>query len=683
MRNLVLVESPTKARNLARFLGPNYRVEATMGHIRDLPRGKFGIDIYHDFSPQYVIPREKLKRVNELKKISQNFSKFYLASDPDREGEAIAWHIKELLANSRQQSAADSRKPRAVSKFLRVVFHEITPQAIKEAFGEPGEINLKLVDAQQARRILDRIVGYKLSPLLWVKVRRGLSAGRVQSVALRLIVEREREIEKFKPREYWTVEALLRKGPETRDKRQEFVALLVEWDGKKIAIRNKEEADGILKELDGKGYTVFDLKQKEVKKYPQSPFTTSALQQQASARLYFSAKKTMALAQDLYEEGLITYHRTDSVNLANSAIFSARDFIKAHYGSEFLPPAPKKYRSISRVAQEAHEAIRPTDIKLTADRLPLTEKDHKRLYDLIWRRFVACQMREAVLDQKTVDIEAASFQRPETRFLFRAIGTTVKFPGWMKVYEGERGKVKGVEEPSFAEATEGKGEKILPELEIGEKLNLLQLIPGQHFTEPPPRYTEGSLVKALEYHAIGRPSTYAPIISTICERGYVEKIERAFCPTELGFAVNDYLVSNFPDIVDITFTAQMEEELDEIARGETEWVPAVRNFYEPFDKHFLKVAEESERVELPQEVTGEKCEKCGKDMVVRFGRFGKFLACSGFPECKNTRPLVLKTGLACPNCGGDIIQRKTKKGKVFWGCSNYPACNFASWRKPS
>jgi DNA topoisomerase-1 len=640
-----------------------------MGHIRDLPKGKFGIDVYHDFTPQYVIPRQKLKKVNELKKIASNFSKFYLASDPDREGEAIAWHIREVLGESLPAARLPAGQGKAGFKvkgdsFKRVVFHEITPQAVKEAFREPQDIDIKLVDAQQARRILDRIVGYRLSPLLWVKVRRGLSAGRVQSVALRLIVEREREIEKFKPREYWTIEADFAKI----DTDQHFLALLVEKDGKKVGIKNKEEADYILKELDGKDWQVADLKQKEVKKYPQPPFTTSTLQQQSAARLYFSTKKTMALAQDLYEEGLITYHRTDSVNLADSAISAARDFIKERYGQEFLPPAPKKYRVTSRVAQEAHEAIRPTNVKVICDQLEVPSPDHKKLYDLIWRRFVACQMREAILDQKTVDVWANGF-------VFRAVGSTVRFPGWMEAYQELKNQRQ--------EDGETEEEKILPELVTGEKLDLLKLIPLQHFTEPPARYTEGSLVKALEYHGIGRPSTYAPIISTIQERGYVEKIERKFHPTELGFAVCDFLVKNFPDVFDITFTAQMEEELDEIARGEVEWVPTIRNFYEPFDKHLAKVSEESEKVELPVEVSGEKCEKCGKDMVVRFGRFGKFLACSGFPDCKNTRGLVQKTGLACPKCGGDIIQRKTKKGKVFWGCSNYPACNFASWRKPN
>jgi len=693
--NLVLVESPTKAKSLSRFLGPQYRVEATMGHVRDLPKGRFGIDVSHDFTPQYVIPREKIKRVNELKKIAQNFSKFFLASDPDREGEAIAWHISEILRKEKEKES--KRKSSSQSQIsipiFRVVFHEITPQAVKEAFREPQEIDTRLVNAQQARRVLDRIVGYKLSPLLWVKVRKGLSAGRVQSVALRLIVEREREIEKFKPREYWTIEALLEVTKEPNERKEtegkdlgpsvssgSFIALLVEKDEKKIGIKNKEEADKILKDLEGRQYLVGDLKEKEIKKYPRPPFTTSTLQQQASSRLYFSAKKTMALAQHLYEEGFITYHRTDSVNLADSAVLAARNFIEEQYGKEFLPSAAKKYRSVSKVAQEAHEAIRPTDVRTTSDKLEMPN-DYKRLYDLIWRRFVACQMKEAILDQKTVDIKATK-GKEETKaikgeYIFRAIGSTIRFPGWMKVYQEARNQQSEIKDEEKEE------ENILPELAIGEKLDLLKLVPSQHFTDPPSRYTEGSLVKALEYYGIGRPSTYAPIISTIQERGYVEKIERTFRPTDLGFATCDFLVKNFTDIVDVNFTAQMEEELDEIARGETEWVPVIRNFYEPFNKHLEKVSEESEKVELPVEVSQEKCEKCGRDMVVRFGRFGKFLACSGFPDCKNTKPLVYKTGLACPNCGGDIIQRKTKKGKVFWGCSNYPACNFASWQKPN
>jgi len=682
--NLVLVESPTKAKSLSRFLGPQYRVEATMGHVRDLPKGKFGIDINKDFAPQYVIPREKIKKVNELKKIAQNYSQFFLASDPDREGEAIAWHLVQLLGPSVGNQKTNS------NKFKRVIFHEITPQAVKEAFRKTQEIDTRLVNAQQARRILDRIVGYRLSPLLWVKVRKGLSAGRVQSVALRLIVEREREIEKFKPKEFWTIEALLGKKELVNEKGEEFAALLVGRDGKKIAIKNKEEADKILQELDGKDFKVCDLRKKELKRYPQSPFTTSTLQQQAASRLYFSTKKTMALAQNLYEEGLITYHRTDSCNLANSAVLAVRDFIKTNYGPEYLPPAPKKYRSISRVAQEAHEAIRPTNIDVRE--LEVKDgisKDHARLYDLIWRRFVACQMKEAILDQNIVEVCADGF-------IFRAIGSTVRFEGWMKVYQkiGDKEEERKKKVSAFdlssdetatggEEATVNEEGKFLPQLTIGEKLNLIKLIPSQHFTEPPSRYTEGSLVKALEYYGIGRPSTYAPIISTILERGYVEKIERKLRPTELGLATCDFLVKNFPDIVDITFTAQMEEELDEIARGEADWVSTIRNFYEPFNSHLTKVAELSEKVELPIEVSQEKCKKCGRDMVVRFGKFGKFLACSGFPECKNTQPLVEKTGLTCPKCGGDIIQRKTKQGKVFWGCSNYPACNFASWRKPN
>ena len=651
--NLVIVESPTKARTLAQFLGDKYQITASMGHIRDLPKSDFGVDVQHDFEPLYVVPRAKRKTVGQLEKQAREVSHLYLATDPDREGEAIAWHIVQLL-NSKGQIKNQ--------KIDRVVFHEITKEAVKEAFAAPRDINLNLVDAQQARRVLDRIVGYRLSPLLWRKIRRGLSAGRVQSVAVKLIVDREREIEKFKSREYWTIEVELAKAAEAGT----FIALLIEKDGKKISLANESEAKTVESDLRAASYKIAKIAQKQVKKYPAPPFTTSTLQQTAANRLGFSAKKIMAVAQELYERGLITYMRTDSVNLADTAIANIHSYIDQNFGRNYLPTSPRKYRIKSKVAQEAHEAVRPTDVTLTADRLPSTDRDQRRLYDLIWRRTVACQMAEAVMDQKTVDVLA---QTAKAAHILRATGTTTVFDGWHKIFEIKNGEVE----------TE---ERVLPELKEGEILKLLNLASEQHFTQPPDRYTEATLIKTLEINGIGRPSTYAPIISTILERQYVERIERKFQPTNLGIAVNDFLVANFADIVDLSFTAEMEEELDEVARGEREWRPMMTEFYGPFEKQLVKVENEAKRVQIQVEETDEKCELCGRPLVIRIGRYGKFLACSGFPECKNTKALVEKIGALCPKDGGNIIVRKTKKGRSCYGGSNWPKCDFASWVKP-
>ncbi len=673
MNNLVIVESPTKARTLQRFLGDKYQIEASMGHIRDLPKSDLGVDIEHDFEPQYVVPRDKRKRVNELKKEAESAQTLWLATDPDREGEAIAWHIAELLRNSNLKSQMSNVK----SEIKRVVFHEITEEAIKDAFKNPREINLQLVDAQQARRILDRLVGYKLSPLLWIKVKKGLSAGRVQSVALRLIVEREREVLAFKAVEYWSIEAEL-EGESGKGEGGSFLASLIEQNGKKLAINNKEEADGHVANLKNAKYIVSKITQREARRHPYPPFTTSTLQQTASNKLGMSAKKTMMLSQNLYEHGLITYMRTDSFNISHQAIGMVRDYIEKGIGKQYLPKAPKVYKSRSKNIQEAHEAIRVTDVRVKGEGLRGKgnfNKDHVRLYDLIWKRFVSCQMSEAVLDQTTVDVTAAPSTSKESKptfevYLLRATGSVIKFEGWLKLYGKE------------AEDNEEEKKQVLPKLSENQSLNLIQLIPEQHFTEPPPRYTEASLIKKLEELGIGRPSTYAPIISTIQDRFYVEKLERKFIPTTLGFAVCDFLIEYFPNIFDYSFTAQMEDELDEISRGERQWRPTIRAFYDPFEKKLEETAKEAQRVKMVVEYAGKKCPDCGKDLIIRIGKYGKFLACSGFPDCKHTEGLEEKINVKCPVDGGEIVVRHTRRGKTFYGCKNYPGCKFASWTKP-
>ena len=649
--NLVFVESPTKATTLGKFLGKGFQVEPTFGHIRDLPKGALGVDVYHNFTPKYVIPKKVQKRVNQLLRISQDAKNFWLATDPDREGEAIAWHLNEILA--------EKLKIKNDERFKRVVFHEITPEAVKVAFSKPIELDLELVDAWKARRILDRIVGYKLSPLLWAKIKRGLSAGRVQSVALRLICERQEEIDKFTPLESWIIEATLQQKTEDREQKTEFIAKLTEKDGKKISIKREEEAKNIVSELEKVVYQVGKITRKEVKRNPAPPFTTSTLQQAASAKFGYSAKRTMKIAQDLYERGLITYHRTDSVNLANSAIVAIRDYIEKQFGANFLPAAPRKYRVKSKLAQEAHEAIRPTNIDLRELDVGELDAGHKKIYDLIWRKTVATQMREAVFDQVTVEISASNY-------LFSAQGSTIKFPGFLQIYGKD----------------EGEQEKILPVLTQGEILELIKLIPSQHFTEPPAAFTDGTLVKTMEANGIGRPSTYAPTISTLIERYYVERMERKLVPTDLGKTVNKFLVEKFGDIVDTSFTAEMEADLDDIAAGREDWVPVIKRFYQPFEAHLEKIYQTAEKIKIEPQETSQVCPKCGRKMVIRFGKFGKFLACSGFPACKTTMGFAQTTGLTCPSCGGNIVQRRTKKGRTFWGCSNYPKCTFASWTKP-
>ncbi|MCW5854050.1 MAG: type I DNA topoisomerase, partial [Anaerolineae bacterium] len=675
---LVIVESPAKAKTISKYLGGGYRVRASVGHVRDLLKSQLSVDVEHDFEPKYRVPNEKKEVVKDLTALAKTANEVYLATDPDREGEAIAWHLVE----------AAKIDP---DKVHRVEFHEITQSAVREAFRTPRDINMQLVDAQQARRILDRLVGYKISPILWEKVRGRLSAGRVQTVALRLVVEREREIQAFVAEEYWSLEAELakqEKGRKARDKRQSFIARLVRLNGDKAELKNEADARAIVEALAGATYSVAKVEQKERRRYPSPPFTTSTLQQDASRRLGFNARRTMGVAQQLYEGvdigaggtvGLITYMRTDSVNVSRQAQDEARQFIGQRYGADFVPPQPPTYKTRAKGAQEAHEAIRPTSVL----REPAVVREHLsrdqfRLYELIWKRFVASQMQPALLDVTTVDVAApARYQGAEgvvtKEAIFRATGSVIKFPGFLAVYEVSREK----EEPG----EEGEG-TVLPPLTVDEMLDLLRLIPEQHFTQPPPRYTEATLVKALEEHGIGRPSTYAAIITTIQQRGYVAREERRLIPTELGFIVCDLLVEQFPDVFDVGFTAQMETDLDQIAEGEREWVPVVRAFYGPFEQRVQAAEAAMPHVELEPEDAGITCDKCGRPMIIKFGRFGKFIACSGFPECRNTLPYLERIGVACPQCGGDLVEKRTKRGRVFYGCANYPTCNFASWQKP-
>jgi len=644
--NLVIVESPTKSKTISKYLGPDYKVLSSYGHIRDLPIRALGVDIEHDFKPKYVIPTKAKKAAKELKDAAKKTDIVILATDEDREGEAIAWHVLQILPKSKTKN------------YQRIAFHEITKRAIERALKKPRQIDMNLVNAQQARRILDRLVGYKLSPFLWKKVVKGLSAGRVQSVAVRLIVDQEREIKDFKPEDYWTIEANLKKQSGS----DEFLAQLIKKQGKsipKLGIKTKAEADEILKDLQGAEYQVAEIRKKEVKKHTRPPFTTSTLQQAAAGRLGFSAKQTMSLAQQLYETGLITYHRTDSLNLSSQALESAREFIKTEFGEKYLPDNPKVYKTKSKGAQEAHEAIRATSAKRQPDKVKgrLDARQHK-LYDLIWRRFIACQMNSAVLDATSVDIKAKEY-------IFRATGSIVKFDGWLKIYPS---KLK---------------ETLLPELTEQEILKLIKLISEKHETQPPARYTEASLVKTLEEYGIGRPSTYAPIISTIQVRGYVQKNDqKRFAPTEIAFMVTDILKENFAEIVDVKFTAYMEQDLDRVAHGKQNWLTVLKEFYKPFAKN-LKEKYESVEKKNTDEPTDKKCPQCGKNLVIKLGRFGKFYACPGFPDCKYTENIVTPTGVKCPECEkGDIIERKTKKGKTFYSCSQYPKCKYALWDKP-
>lgn len=641
--NLVIVESPAKAKTIEKYLGSDYKVLASFGHVRDLPKNELGVDTEHDFAPKYVIPPKSRKTISALKSGAANANTIYMATDYDREGEAIAWHIVEALK---------------LRKIKRITFHEITKDAIQNAIKKPRDIDIHLVDAQQARRILDRLVGYKLSPFLWKKVFKGLSAGRVQSVAVRLIVDRERQIKDFKAEEYWTIVANLDSNG------IKILASLIGKNGtryNKLEIKSAKDAEKLLEILKSSEYLVKKLESKNENRWPYPPFTTSTLQQEASKRLGYNAKRTMRLAQDLYEDGLITYMRTDSVNLATVAVDAARKLILSEFGQKYLPDLPKIYKTKSKGAQEAHEAIRPSYIDKKPETIDAPSEDHRKLYDLIWRRLIACQMNPMILETATIDVDA---KKDKDIYNFRANGTKIMFDGFSKVW------VVKLEEKS------------LPKLTVGDKLKLIDIIKNQHFTEPPARYTEASLIKTLEEYGIGRPSTYAPIISTIQDRGYVILDKKVFFPQETAFIVTDLLVKNFPEIVDLKFTANMEEKFDEIAENKENWVKMLKDFYVPFEAN-LKEKEKTVSKADTEEKTDRTCPKCKKPLIVKRGKFGKFIACSGFPECKYTEQIVVATGLKCPDCKeGDIIERKTRRGKTFWGCSKYPKCKWASWDDP-
>jgi len=705
--NLVIVESPTKAKTIQKFLGKDFRVESSFGHIMDLPQKELGVDLNDNYEPTYVIPPKAKATVARLKELANKADGVVLATDEDREGEAISWHLSRAL----------KLKP---DKIKRIAFHEITKNAIAEALKNPRGLDMNLVDAQQARRVLDRLVGYKLSPLLWVKIAKGLSAGRVQSVAVRLIVEREREIKAFAIEEYWSIEALL-----TTAAAEKLSAALIAIGGKtldKLAIRNKEQAENIKADLARAAFSVADVIKKQTAKKPLPPFTTATLQQTANARFGYSAKQTMMLAQTLYEHGFITYMRTDSVNLAAQFVSAARGYIKDNFGRQYLPTNPPAYKSKTKNAQEAHEAIRPTDAATRAEDLPAEfDARQKKLYQLIWQRALAAQAAAAVMDNTTITVDAKS----NRQYQLRANGQTIVFDGYLKIY------------PQSAK------ENILPAVTAKEKLNLEKIIAAQHFTEPPARYSDATLVKAMEKYGIGRPSTYAPTISTVIERNYVERDQnKKLAPTEIALVVNDVLVKHFPEIVDYQFTAEMEENLDDIARGGKEWQKIIDNFYEPFAKNLEQKRKELSKKELTEEKTDETCEKCGSPMVIKMGRYGKFLACTNYPECKNTKnlnsgdkdrdgtkdseelkkfavkyegqkcpecgsPLVAKiskygpfmacsnypqckfilntngTGIPCPQCGSGEITRKRSRRGFFYGCSGYPKCKFTLWGKPT
>ena len=651
-KNLVIVESPTKSKTIEKFLGKNYTVKASMGHLRDLPKSTFGVDIEHDFEPKYINIRGKGELIKELKTLAKKADKVYLATDPDREGEAISWHLGHILGIEPDDKC-------------RIEFHEITNTAVKDAIKHPRSIDMDMVDAQQARRILDRIVGYQLSPLLWRKIRKGLSAGRVQSVATKIVADRDREIEAFEPVEYWTINAKLRENP----KAPIFEAETVKYQGKKLELHNEAEARAAEAALSKATYVVQEAVRKERKRHPVPPFTTSSLQQEANKKLNFTAKKTMMLAQQLYEGvslgkasvGLITYMRTDSVRLADVAIEEIRDYVQNNIGSEFVAPKINHYAT-KKNAQDAHEAIRPTSVQRTpTEMMNYLNKDQLRLYTLIWNRAVASQMADAVYDVTTLTIGAGDYQ-------LRATGSILKFPGWLQL----AGK--------FADEEK---DKTVPYIEPNTQLVLHKLLPPeQHFTEPPAHFTEATLIKELEDKGIGRPSTYAPTIVTILNRGYVVKEGKKLLITELGLMTVDMLTEYFKGLISIPFSAQMEGQLDEIAEHKTTKEAVLHSFYDPFAQD-LKVAEEKiPHVEIPLEVSDVPCEKCGKLMVIREGRFGKFLACPGFPDCRNTKPILVKVGVKCPKCGGEIIERKTKTGKIFYGCEKYPDCDYTSWDKP-
>jgi DNA topoisomerase-1 len=651
---LVIVESPAKAKTIEKYLGKKYTVKASMGHIRDLPKSQIGVDINNGFQPKYITIRGKGGIIKELKNAAKKAKKVYLAADPDREGEAIAWHLAHTLELDAESDC-------------RVVFNEITKDAVRESFKHPRPINMDLVDAQQARRILDRLVGYKISPLLWKKVKKGLSAGRVQSVAVKLIIDREKEIRSFQPEEYWTIKGLFQRGTET------FPAVFYGNGQGKVELKSEEDVKKILAALDGDEFIVKSAVKKERKKNPPPPFTTSSLQQEAARKLNFRAKKTMMIAQELYEGvdlgeegtvGLITYMRTDSTRISESAKREAEAYIAAHYGQEYSQPAARKEKKAGKV-QDAHEGIRPTTpLKEPEAVKKYLTKDQFKLYQLIWERFIASQMSPAVLE--TITAELANGE-----IVFKATGSKILFPGFMKVY------VEGTDDQAEEQ------DPLLPELQEGDKVKSLKIEPKQHFTQPPPRYTEARLVKTLEELGIGRPSTYAPTLDTIQKRGYVRLENKRFVPTELGEIVIELMNEYFPDILNVKFTAKMESELDAIEEGKEHWVSIVDAFYKGFEQNLKKAEKEMAKVEIEDEYAGEDCEICGSPMVIKTGRYGKFLACSNFPECRNTKPILKEIGVACPKCGkGKIVERRTKRGRLFYGCDRFPDCDFVSWDKP-
>ena len=651
---LIIVESPAKANTIKKFLGGSTKVVASMGHIRDLPKSKMGVDIEHDFEPEYINIRGKGDLIKSLKKDAKNAKKVYLATDPDREGEAIAWHLAHIL-----EIPEDS--------VCRVTFNEITKETVKESIKNPRKIDMNLTDAQQARRVLDRIVGYKISPLLWKKVRRGLSAGRVQSVAVKLIVDREEEIEAFIPQEYWNIYARLLEKKSKKD----FTAKFYGKDGKKIEIHSKEEVDDILKKIENGKYVVTDVKKAEKKRNPAPPFTTSTMQQEASRKLGFTLKKTMSVAQGLYEGvsvgekgtvGLITYMRTDSTRISEEARAAAKKQITKNYGENYYE---NRYFKTKENAQDAHEGIRPTYVDLEPDKIKeFLSNDQYKLYKLIYNRFLASQMATAIYDTVSANIDVNSYN-------FKANGQTLRFKGFMTLYVETEDNKKEEEDVS------------IPELTINEELEKKKIDTKQSFTEPPPRYTEASLVKALEEKGIGRPSTYSPTITTILERHYIEKEQKQLIPTELGKIVNKLLTENFTDVINVEFTAKIEEEFDSIAEGKQEWKQVIRDFYKPFEKQVEKVEKELEHVELVEEISDVPCEKCGRMMVIKYGRYGKFLACPGYPECHNAKPIVETIDEPCPKCGGKVQIRKSKKRRKFYICENNPdKCDYISWNKP-
>ena len=686
-------------------------MRASVGHVRDLLRSKLSVDLDHDFAPTYRVLNEKRDIVRELRDAASQATEVYLATDPDREGEAIAWHLLEAAELPRE-------------RVQRVVFHEITQNAISEAFRHARDVDMRLVDAQQARRILDRLVGYQVSPLLWSRVRSRLSAGRVQSVALRLIVEREREIAAFLPIEYWSIDAdLAQLNTRNREPRPGFLARLVRINGDDPGLKTRGDTQAIVRVLENASYAVSGVRRGERRRRPAPPFTTSTLQQDASQRLSMTAQRTMRMAQELYEGidlgdsgsvGLITYMRTDSVNVAQEAQLEARTLIAQQYGPEYVPSEPNVYKSRIKNAQEAHEAIRPTSSQRRpqAVRKFLT-RDQYRLYEMVWQRFVASQMTAAVYDTVTVEVEAGSPGEDARPYLFRSSGSQIRFPGFLVVYSGGAAGEwanGGSDQDKGAEAEDWRGQDarsdgvgngegeardgsageapaehsaaIPVEIEAGENLDLLRLLSEQHFTQPPPRYSEATLVKTLEENGIGRPSTYAAIISTILDRGYAERAEKKLAPTELGFTVNDLLVKHFDTIFNVGFTAGMEEHLDEIARGSAELVPVLRDFYGTFAPQLQDAEQFMEKVRVEPEKTGEDCPDCGSDLVIKQGRFGRFVGCSNYPTCHFTKPLVTRIGVTCPKDGGDLVERRTKRGRVFYGCANYPACDFTTWKRP-